>query len=111
MHLEETEVILYEGAIRHRNLFAGAEIFQKSRNIVDIMGVKAKSFNSEGDGDFRKKNGEIRPEMLPYLQEVVFLLPRLCRYLLGGQATGAMVRSFHPSLCHSVLQLIQVNIT
>ena len=86
--LVETEVILYEGAIRHRNLFARVDILRKSGNVVDLIEVKAKSFNSGKGGNFRKKNGEIRPEMLPYLQDVAFQ-----RYVMNKAYPELKVRS------------------
>lgn len=70
--LEQDEVTLFEAAIRHDKLFARVDILRKSGDQVELIEVKAKSFDSTNPFAFRQKNGGISKEMLPYLQDVAF---------------------------------------
>ena len=70
--LQQNDVILFEAAIRHENLFVRVDVICKSGNQIELIEVKAKSFDSSDLLAFRKKRGGIDKGMLPYLQDVAF---------------------------------------
>ena len=70
--LQRENVTIFEGAIRHGNLFARVDVLRKQGNQVDLVEVKAKSFDSTDTNGFRTKKGGIDSGMLPYLQDVAF---------------------------------------
>ena len=70
--LRRANVTIFEGAIRHGNLFARVDILHKRGKKVQLIEVKAKSFDSTDPAGFRTRKGGIDPGMLPYLQDVAF---------------------------------------
>jgi hypothetical protein len=70
--LAQDDVTLFEAAIGHSNLFARVDILRKDGDQVDLIEVKAKSFDSTNPSAFRQKSGGIKKDMLPYLQDVAF---------------------------------------
>ena len=76
--LARGEVTLFEAAIRHGNLFARVDVLRKTGSQVELIEVKAKSFDSTSDRGFRGARGGIDSGMKPYLQDVAFQ-----RHVLG----------------------------
>ncbi len=76
--LERDNVTLFEAAIRHGNLFARVDVLRKTGSRVELIEVKAKSFDSTKDRGFRGARGGIESGMRSYLQDVAFQ-----RYVLG----------------------------
>lgn len=76
--LERDEVTLFEAAIRHGNLFARVDVLRKTGSQIELIEVKAKSFDSTADRSFRGARGGIDSGMKPYLQDVAFQ-----RHVLG----------------------------
>lgn len=70
--LAQGDVTLFEAAIGHGNLFARVDILRKEGDQVHLIEVKAKSFDSTNPSAFRQKSGDIKKDMLPYLQDVAF---------------------------------------
>lgn len=70
--LERDEVTLFEAAIRHGNLFARVDVLRKTGSQVELIEVKAKSFDSTVQRPFRGARGGIDSGMKPYLQDVAF---------------------------------------
>jgi len=70
--LARDEVTIFEAAIRHGDFFARVDILRKSAGRVELIEVKAKSFDSSQVNDFRSARGGIAAEWLPYLQDVAF---------------------------------------
>jgi hypothetical protein len=70
--LKEEDVTIYEAAICYGNLFARVDVLRKVGSKVEIVEVKAKSFDSTDENTFRGKRGGINSEMLPYLQDIAF---------------------------------------
>lgn len=70
--LERDEVTLFEAAIRLGNLFARVDVLRKTGSLVEIIEVKAKSFDSTAQQPFRGARGGIDGGMKPYLQDVAF---------------------------------------
>lgn len=70
--LQQDEVTIYEGALEAQGLFVRVDILRKRGNLVELIEVKAKSFDPAKDGDFRGAKGQLRADMLPYLQDIAF---------------------------------------
>lgn len=76
--LERDEVTLFEAAISHGNLFARVDVLRKIGSQIELIEVKAKSFDSTTDRGFRGARGGIDSGMKPYLLDVAFQ-----RHVLG----------------------------
>lgn len=70
--LQRPDVTIYEAAIRAGDLFIRIDILKKSGNKLELIEVKAKSFDPNDSNFFVGKRGEIKPGILPYLQDVAF---------------------------------------
>jgi hypothetical protein len=69
--LKQENVILFEPAFRFEKLFVRVDILIKAGNSIQLIEVKAKSYNSL-DPKIEKKRGGILAEMLPYVQDIAF---------------------------------------
>lgn len=76
--LQRDNVTLFEAAIRHGNLFARVDVLRKTGSQIELIEVKAKSFDSATERGFRGARGGIDGGMKPYLQDVAFQ-----RHVLG----------------------------
>lgn len=76
--LEREQVTVYEAAFEVEGLFVRVDILRKDGRTIDLIEVKAKSYNPADDGDFRGARGKLKPEFLPYLQDIAFQ-----RYVVG----------------------------
>lgn len=76
--LRRDDVTLFEAAIRHGNLFARVDVLRNTVSRVELIEVKAKSFDFMTDRGFPTSRGGIDSGMVPYLQDVAFQ-----RLLLG----------------------------
>ena len=65
------EVVLFEPAIRFNNLFIRVDVLIKRASTMELIEVKAKSYNSKNP-EIVGKRGGIASGMLPYLQDVAF---------------------------------------
>lgn len=70
--LQRDEVTIYEAALEAQGLFVRVDILRKRGNRVELVEVKAKSYDPDKDGDFRGAKGQLRSDMLPYLQDIAF---------------------------------------
>lgn len=69
--LQKDQVILFEPAIMVGNFFVRVDILVKIGNKLDLIEVKAKSYDSKNP-DIENKRGGISSGMLPYIQDVAF---------------------------------------
>ncbi len=69
-YLKREDVILYEPAFSYQNLFIRVDILVKRGDLVQLIEVKAKSF--ESIGDFTTLRGGISSKWKPYLYDVAF---------------------------------------
>jgi hypothetical protein len=69
--LKQENVILFEPAFRFEKLFIRIDILIKVGNSIQLIEVKAKSYNSLNP-KIEKKKGGILAEMLPYVQDIAF---------------------------------------
>ena len=70
--LNNTNSIIYEAAFLHDNLFVRTDILVKENNIIKVIEVKAKSFDSTAENIFKTNSGRIRPEWRTYLFDLAF---------------------------------------
>ncbi len=70
--LQLENITIYEAALESQGLFVRVDILRKSGNLIELVEVKAKSFDPTKDGSFRNSKGKLRPDMLPYLQDIAF---------------------------------------
>jgi hypothetical protein len=70
--LKQDDVIIYEPAIRFKNLFIRIDVLVKKGNTFRLIEVKAKSFDTEDEEPFLNKNGTIKSTWKPYLYDIAF---------------------------------------
>lgn len=87
--LEQDEVIIYEPAIRFNDLFVRIDILVKKGNHVDLIEVKAKSFDELEEDPFLNKNGTIKSTWKPYLYDIAFQ-----RYVLASSFPHFNIESY-----------------
>ena len=71
--LKSTKAIIYEPAFHFQDYFVRVDILNRSGNNVDLIEVKAKSFDSNEERPFWKKRSKgLSSEWEPYLIDVAF---------------------------------------
>lgn len=70
--LQAHTVTLFEAAIAQGDYLVRVDILRKIGDVIDLIEVKAKSFDSRNVHAFRGKQGQLDAGMLPYLQDVAF---------------------------------------
>jgi len=70
--LKKDEVIIYEAAVSFDNFFIRADILIKNRDLIELIEVKAKSFNGTGGEEFLNKDGSVSSSWQEYLYDVAF---------------------------------------
>ena len=70
--LKQEQVVIYEAAVRFENLFVRVDVLRKDQNRIELVEVKAKSFDSDSPQAFVNKNGSIAAAWRPYLYDVAF---------------------------------------
>lgn len=76
--LSQHTVTLYEAAIAHGPFLVRVDVLKKVGDDVELIEVKAKSYDSQDPNAFKGKRGGWNRDMLPYLQDVAFQ-----RFVLG----------------------------
>lgn len=87
--LKRDQVVIFEAAFVHGNLFIRVDILKKTGNRIELIEVKAKSYRQSDDGDFRGARGGIKSDFLPYLQDVAFQ-----RYVAEQALVGHEINAF-----------------
>ena len=71
--LQQDEVIIYEAAIRFESLFIRIDILKKQGNLLELIEVKSKSFDSdEEELPFLTTRGALSSDWKPYLYDIAF---------------------------------------
>jgi len=70
--LKKDQVIIYEAAIRFENFFIRTDILVKKNDCIELVEVKAKSFDGAGEEDFLNRYKSISSSWKPYLYDVAF---------------------------------------
>lgn len=76
--LSRERVTIFEAAIAAGDLFVRVDILRKDGATVELIEVKAKSYDPADNEFFVGKKGGFKPAMLPYLQDIAFQ-----RYVFG----------------------------
>ena len=87
--LKQDNVIIYEPAIRFKDLFIRIDILVKKENYFDLIEVKAKSFDETEEVPFLNKNGTIKSTWKSYLYDIAFQ-----RHVLSGAYPKATISSY-----------------
>lgn len=82
------EVVLFEPAIRYNNLFIRVDILIKRESSMELIEVKAKSYDSNNP-EILGARGGILKGMLPYIQDVAFQ-----KYVLSKSYPGKVITSY-----------------
>jgi hypothetical protein len=90
--LEEGDGALFEATLVHGRMMARVDILERRGRSLRLIEVKAASFDSERDGanPFRGKQGTIRSEWRPYLEDVAFQAVVLSRAFPEFAATPCL---------------------
>ncbi|MFD2552013.1 DUF2779 domain-containing protein [Bizionia sediminis] len=71
--LKQTNVVIFEAAFKFENLFIRVDILEKKGNVIKLIEVKAKSFNSsDAQYEFIGKRGNLTSGWKFYLFDVAF---------------------------------------
>ncbi len=70
--LQREDVTIYEAALEAEGLFVRVDILRKCGRAIELIEVKAKSYDPRDDADFRNARGELQPAFLPYLRDIAF---------------------------------------
>lgn len=70
--LKQEDIIIYEAAFLHDGLFVRTDILVKQGNKIELIEVKAKSFDPNDDNIFIGKRGGMVSKWKPYLFDVAF---------------------------------------
>jgi hypothetical protein len=71
-YLRQKDAIIFEAAVEWGGLFIRADILVKKGDRLELIEVKAKSYDAESDGDFFGAKGKLDSGWKPYLQDVAF---------------------------------------
>jgi hypothetical protein len=70
--LSRENVVIFEAAFRFNNLFIRTDILVKKSNKIELIEVKAKSFDPANNNLFIGKRGGLEGKWKPYLYDVAF---------------------------------------
>ena len=70
--LQQEDVTIFEAAIKWNNCFARVDILQKTGNKIELIEVKAKSFDGDSKEFLNKKTDTISKDWDAYLQDIAF---------------------------------------
>ena len=87
--LQKPDVTLFEAALRHGEFFVRVDILRKTGNRLDLIEVKAKSYDPGSYNGFRGARGGIDNDMRPYLEDIAFQ-----RHVLGLALPKLTARCF-----------------
>ncbi len=71
-YLQEEKIVIFEAAIKHQNLFVRADLLIKDGNYIELIEVKAKSYDSNKPQNFLTKKGDVSAKWYPYIQDIAF---------------------------------------
>lgn len=87
--LKRDNVVIFEAAVRYRDLFIRIDVLEKRGNHFVIHEVKAKSIGAKRSGEFLTANGQITSKWKPYLYDVAFQ-----KYVVGKAFPDHSVSSY-----------------
>lgn len=87
--LRQDDAVIYEAALLYESLFVRTDILVKKGDTVELIEVKAKSYDSTEDHVFVGKRGGLRSEWKAYLFDIAFQ-----KYVLQKCFPGFEIKSF-----------------
>ena len=70
--LKRDNIVIFEAAFIYEGLFIRTDILVKKGNQIELIEVKAKSYNPDNDFEFSGKNRNIKSSWKPYLFDLAF---------------------------------------
>lgn len=70
--LQQENVVIFEAAVSHGNLFLRADILIKNRDSLRLIEVKSSAWDKSKDTFFMKKSNSVKKEWLEYIYDVAF---------------------------------------
>ena len=70
--LKQEDVVIFEAAFQYRNLFIRADIIEKKGNRINLLEVKAKSFDGRDHTDMLNRSGFLDSKWIEYVYDVAF---------------------------------------
>ncbi|ATH07091.1 hypothetical protein BIY24_03805 [Halobacteriovorax marinus] len=98
--LKQENVIIYEPAIKFKNLFIRIDILIKRGSHFELIEVKAKSFDSNDEQGFLTKSGKISSSWRAYLEDVAFQKHVLSEKYSDFTVDSYLMLSDKNSKCH-----------
>lgn len=95
--LQQKSVTIFEGAIRHENLFIRADILIKRGNHIELIEVKAKSYDPDEEDQFynktmlKKGQKKLSSSWEPYLLDVAFQCHVLKSAIPNAKVSGSLM--------------------
>ncbi|WP_422104768.1 DUF2779 domain-containing protein [Winogradskyella sp.] len=87
--LRQDNATIYEAAVLYESLFVRADILVKKGDTIQLIEVKAKSYDSTEDHIFIGKRGGLRSEWKVYLFDIAFQ-----KYVLQKRFPGFEIKSY-----------------
>ena len=87
--LEQDEVVIYEAAIKHDNLFIRVDILVKCGNYIKLYEVKAKSIDLTDNSFLTKTGDKVLAGWKPYLFDIAFQ-----RYVVRSAFPDSVVTAY-----------------
>jgi DNA-binding protein YbaB len=97
--LKQDNVVIFEAAIRFKNLFIRTDILVKNGANLNLIEVKAKSYDLTEDGEFIGKKGGIDSDWKPYLLDVAFQKYVLTQAFPKFQVQASLMLADKTTLC------------
>ena len=69
---ERDDVCIAEAAFRYKNCFVRVDLLKKNDNTLELIEVKAKSWDEKSSFNQKKNSNRIASDILPYLYDVAF---------------------------------------
>ena len=95
----EKNVNIAEAAFKYHNLFVRADIIEKKGNQINLIEVKAKSWNPETDSFMAKKGNKVNSDILAYVYDVSFqkyVITHALKELYPNDVYAAILFAFCP---------------
>ena len=99
--LQSENVVIFEAAIRHEQYFIRTDILVKNGRRIDLIEVKAKSYDPTEDCDFIGTRGGIMSEWKPYLLDIAFQKHVVSKAFPQWTVRAALMLADKTALCPS----------
>jgi hypothetical protein len=97
--LKRDQVTIYEAAVCFGNIFIRADILIKNHKNLELVEVKAKSFDSDTDDEFLTKKGSILSEWHSYLADAAFQKHVISSAFPGYCVSAYMMMADKTAIC------------